>query len=222
MKLKYLRVVFDATLKGYELPMFRAAVAQAAGFEHDAFHNHRTDGSVIHRYPLIQYKTIRGNPALVCVGEGTTEVSAFFQNNQSSHLTIGDKLMEVKMRDLVLHQFTMQVWEHQFRYRLRDWLPLDADAYRQYQTEDDEARWKNLQSKIVGNILGMARGIGWQIDKKIECTLHEVLPMRLAMFKGLKMSCFDIEFSSNVFLPDYIGLGKGVSHGFGVVKSLKN
>ena len=30
---------------------------------------------------------------------------------------------------------------------------------------------------------------------------------------------FDVEFKANVSLPDYIGLGKGVSLGFGTVVS---
>lgn len=33
---------------------------------------------------------------------------------------------------------------------------------------------------------------------------------------------FDIRFKSNVSLPDYIGLGKGVSIGFGMIKDYKN
>jgi hypothetical protein len=31
------------------------------------------------------------------------------------------------------------------------------------------------------------------------------------------MQAFDVEFKTNVSLPDYIGLGKGASTGFGVV-----
>lgn len=34
------------------------------------------------------------------------------------------------------------------------------------------------------------------------------------------MMGFDIRFKSNVSLPDYIGLGKGVSIGFGMIKRL--
>ena len=36
-------------------------------------------------------------------------------------------------------------------------------------------------------------------------------------FKRQKLMAFNVEFSTNAFLPSFIGLGKGVSHGFGIV-----
>ncbi|MCB0573045.1 MAG: hypothetical protein KDC61_00560, partial [Saprospiraceae bacterium] len=40
-------------------------------------------------------------------------------------------------------------------------------------------------------------------------------------YKGVKVLAFSLEFSCNVALPDYIGLGKGCSSGWGVLKRLK-
>jgi len=34
------------------------------------------------------------------------------------------------------------------------------------------------------------------------------------------MLAFNIEFKTNVFLPNFIGLGKGVSIGFGTIKQI--
>jgi hypothetical protein len=36
-------------------------------------------------------------------------------------------------------------------------------------------------------------------------------------FKGMKMECFDAVFKTNITLPDFIGLGKGASLGFGTL-----
>jgi hypothetical protein len=36
------------------------------------------------------------------------------------------------------------------------------------------------------------------------------------------MQAFNIKFTTNISLPDYIGLGKGSSSGFGVVKEDSN
>jgi len=46
----------------------------------------------------------------------------------------------------------------------------------------------------------------------------EVLKEKPITFKGGRRQCFDIRFKTNVFLPEYIGLGKGTSKGFGVVR----
>jgi hypothetical protein len=44
--------------------------------------------------------------------------------------------------------------------------------------------------------------------------------MKLLSFKGKEMPGFSLDFNSNVILPPYIGLGKGSSIGFGVVKKI--
>ena len=36
-------------------------------------------------------------------------------------------------------------------------------------------------------------------------------------FKNVNMLGFDVVFSTNVSLPQYVGLGKGVSLGFGMI-----
>jgi CRISPR/Cas system endoribonuclease Cas6 (RAMP superfamily) len=41
-------------------------------------------------------------------------------------------------------------------------------------------------------------------------------------FKGRKVLTFCVNFKTNVSLPDYVGLGKGSSVGFGVVKLIEN
>lgn len=35
--------------------------------------------------------------------------------------------------------------------------------------------------------------------------------------KGVKLMAFDAEFKTNMSLPDYVGIGKNASIGFGVV-----
>jgi len=37
-------------------------------------------------------------------------------------------------------------------------------------------------------------------------------------FKGIRMIGFKGEFTVNFNIPDFFGIGKGVSHGFGTVK----
>jgi hypothetical protein len=41
-------------------------------------------------------------------------------------------------------------------------------------------------------------------------------------YKGISFAAFDVLFKTNVSLPNYTGLGKGVSHGFGTVVRMYN
>ena len=50
--------------------------------------------------------------------------------------------------------------------------------------------------------------------------LHKITAIedpRVVMYKGVKLMSFDAEFKTNVSIPDYVGLGKGVSLGMGMV-----
>ena len=41
-------------------------------------------------------------------------------------------------------------------------------------------------------------------------------------YKNTHLLAFNLDFSTNVFLPNYIGLGKGASHGYGMVRMKKD
>jgi len=45
---------------------------------------------------------------------------------------------------------------------------------------------------------------------------------RTQYYKGVRLLSFDAEFKTNVSLPDYIGLGKGVSLGMGTITNMNN
>jgi CRISPR/Cas system endoribonuclease Cas6 (RAMP superfamily) len=70
--------------------------------------------------------------------------------------------------------------------------------------------------------LSFAKGIGWTIEKQIEVKFTSSPKPSWISLKGNKVLAFEVSFASNVFLPAYMGLGKSVSMGFGVVKSVRN
>ncbi|MDO9154258.1 MAG: CRISPR-associated endonuclease Cas6, partial [Paludibacter sp.] len=69
----------------------------------------------------------------------------------------------------------------------------------------------------IGNILSMGKGIDIQFDKEITCKITNIIETTTMSYKNVKMMSFDVEFKSNVSLPDYIGIGKGTSIGYGMI-----
>jgi len=214
-------VQFDAEIEGWEVPAFRGAVIQKAGEQHITFHNHINDKEVIYRYPVIQYKRIGRNPALICVDFGVDEVHHFF-NNRSLDIEISNRKLSLGVKYLQMNQFTLQVWEKIFPMRLNQWIALNQENHAKYNAADELARLALLENILKGNILSFAKGIGWSIDKEIQLRIDHVEKVRTVTYKEQKMLGFDISFRTNVFLPDYLGLGKGVSHGFGTVRQNAN
>jgi hypothetical protein len=203
-----------------ELPAFRGAVANKVGWQHILFHNHQdTTGKFRYSYPLIQYKRIGRQPAILCLGDGVEEIHKFFEK-KSWDLTISQRRLEMKIARLDLQQFTLRVHERAMLYTVRNWIALDQDSYRDYQRLSGLAeRTTLLESKLRGNILSLAKGLGWRIEEQVTTRITELGPVRPVVVKGVKVLGFQASFLSNVFLPNYIGLGKNVSLGYGVVMS---
>lgn len=50
--------------------------------------------------------------------------------------------------------------------------------------------------------------MGIYVEKEIQCKLTSLHDPFLIKNKGIKLMAFDIEFVTNMSLPDYIGIGK--------------
>ena len=220
--IRVLLIGFEQKIAAWELPAFRGAVSSITGYKHLLFHNHRDKKGYRYGYPLIQYKRIREKPALLCIEEGVDEVHHFFEEHHGV-LPLGDREYEIKVENIRLNRFTMQTWDRSFRYRLLNWLPLNQNNYEKYHVlTDDVARTELLNDILFGNILSFAKGIGWLLDKeKMKVRIHDILRRSMVKVKGVPRETFTLEFSTNVFLPNYIGLGRNVSLGFGMVRSVR-
>ncbi|WP_298349347.1 CRISPR-associated endonuclease Cas6 [Runella sp.] len=220
-KIRFLKVQFAADIDGWEIPAFRGAVIKKTGEQHITFHNHINDKEVIYRYPVIQYKRIGRNPALICVDFGVDEVHHFF-NNRNLDIEISGRKLSLGVKNLQMNQFNLQVWEKTFTMHISQWLALNQENHAKYMaTADELSRLALLESILKGNILSFAKGIGWDIDREISLRIDTIEKVRPVTFKEQKVLAFDVTFRTNVFLPDYLGLGKGVSLGFGTVRQMK-
>lgn len=219
-KIKYLTIHFKNELSLREIPKFRGAVIERAGREHLLFHNHAAEG-LRYAYPLIQYKRIGNKAGLVCLEDGVHEVHAFFQGRPGA-LRIGDRTLTPEVERLQMNEVTLQAWDKLFHYRLSNWLALKAENYAAYQAMPDEAERRRFLTTILrGNLLSMAKGLGWFIDREVRVELLHLSPLRLMDYKGNRLSAFDVRFRTNIWLPEYIGLGKGAALGFGMVQKDK-
>ncbi len=221
-KLKYLRVEFDGDIRPHEIPAFRGALVEKVGKERDVFHNHKKPNGFIYRYPLVQYKSIRRQASLLCIDFGVEEIHHFFQNKDWS-LEISGRKLNMNISRLDMKQYNLQAWDKLFHYNIRNWIALSQDSYRDYQAFENLAnRIRFLETKLVGNILSFAKGVDWHVDKKIEAHIKDLHDPRWVNLKGKKVLGFNLDFSSNVFLPNFIGLGKSVSLGYGTVVQRKS
>jgi hypothetical protein len=216
-KIKYLQIQFKDEIAADELPKFRGAVIDAASRENILFHNH-VDDNYRYAYPLIQYKRIGKRPTMICLEEGTEQIHAFFSRPNST-LQLGDRVVPCQIERLLLNEVTMQARDKSFAYRIDRWLAIKDENYRSYLALETEAERKAfLERMLIGNIISMAKGLAWNIDKTVEVRIQHIERERKIRYKNTTLSAFDATFRCNVFLPDFIGLGKSSAMGYGVVR----
>ncbi len=210
--------MFNNELHPHEIPAFRGAVVKKVGREHVLFHNHLNDKEFINRYPCIQYKSLGGKPAIFCIEEGVDEMYKFFVK-KDWNIELSNRILELKVDRLDLKQVNLQVWNKKFSYRISSWVALNPDNYLKYRQIPVESDKKAFLEKIlVGNILSMAKGVGWNVDKPIVLEVKDLLREKLVVIKGVRITAFDLRFETNVYLPNHLGLGKSVSHGYGILR----
>lgn len=123
---------------------------------------------------------------------------------------------------MFVNQFNMNVWDKTFHYNIKNWVALSSDNYKKYIAIQNELEKEAFLEKIlIGNIISMAKGIKWQIDKEVKLKIVSIDDEHFVAFKENKLHAFNLSFKTNVFLPTGIGLGKSVSFGFGNISSIK-
>lgn len=223
--LRVMTVVFNISLKQSELRKFRGAIINAAGTDNTLFHNHVGVG-YNYKYPLIQYRIIGGKAAVVCLNEGIEQVHSLFASGFiGRELFIGVENKGVIMIESIRqNEFSLCVLETPVKYHISRWLPLNQRNYMLWKSlENEEDRILKLNSILVGNIISLAKGVGWQIDYKIECSIDiNSIITRPIIYKEQRLISFSLDFTTNLFLPNGLGVGKGVSSNLGVILHIRH
>lgn len=220
-KIRTLLIQFDNTIDAHEVPLFRGAIINSLEHKLTLFHNH-TESGYRYKYPMIQYKRIRKKAALFCIGEGVDQVGEFFCSFTPT-IHIGKREIELKVESITPSNFLIQQWETPYNYRIRRWVALNSENYIKYEAlESLTDRILFLENILVANILSFSKSIGLFFENKVECKITNILNQQSIKLKGVKLLAHDIEFKCNVSLPNYMGLGKGVSLNMGTLTRYYN
>jgi uncharacterized protein YbaR (Trm112 family) len=196
-----------STLRGFSANLFP---------DNPLLHHHLNNPdkkSLVYTYPKVQYKIIEGIPMVLGIEEAKEVVKTI---SNIDYLDLKGKKYLITDRKLIEQDINFGVTEDMFSYEfLAPWLALDEESYERYKRRNQDERKKQLESILIGNIISMAKGLEYVITDKItaKVNVHEVS----TSLKGTPMLGFLGEFSVNFEIPDYWGIGKSVSRGFGTV-----
>lgn len=216
-RIRVLTIRYSNEIARHEISLFRGAVNATMGGEANIlFHNH-ADNNYRYSYPLIQYKRIRGKAAIVCVSEGTDVIGQFLATD-SRMLSLGDRNIVLEIDSITPRQLMVQTWQSTFTYSLRRWLPLNAENYQKYiQSDSIVERVNLLENILIGNLLSLAKGLQINVDEQIKVNIKNISEPYIVKNKGVKLMAFDLEFVSNMSIPNFLGVGKNASVGYGMI-----
>ena len=219
---RILTLFFNIDLAAFEVPYFRGAVLSALGDHPDvAFHNHQGDG-YRYAYPLIQYKRIHKRAAIVCLNEATVLIGSLL-SKAGSPVAIGDRTAELSVEGVSPQHIRIQTWHTSFRYRLRRWIPCNQKNYAAYQALDGEVeRIRFLERMLTAHLMSFLKGVGIWVENTVECTIQSLSEPYKVRNKGVPLMAFDLQFKTNLSLPNYVGIGKNASIGYGIITSVEH
>ena len=218
-KVRYLSITFENELRFSEIKAFRGAVIEFTRRTSSLFHNHQGEEGYLYRYPLIQYKPVHKKAAIICLNEGADDIHFLLREKEITLDIYSDKRL-FTIADIHQHYAPFQTWDRSFSYYLNRWLPLNQHNYPNYKSMDNPLEQMQFLERILrNNFISLAKGIGWQVEREIFIRIDEVISQQWLPYKDKqKLLAFNLRFQSNVSLPDFIGIGKGSSIGFGVVR----
>lgn len=221
--IRILIVTFDVKIQLKEIPLFRGAILRSMGKQANLlYHNHTGDTTYRYSYPLIQYKRLFGNAAIVCVKEGADVIGQFLTKT-NKEISIGKRVVNCIPIKVLPSKIFIRTWDHSFHYHIHRWLPLNAKNYKIYQMLEDETEKKYLLMNVLkGNLLSLLKGLNIHIEDEIQLEITEISEPYIVYNKGIALMAFNADFSCNLTIPDKIGIGKNSSIGFGTVRFKQN
>lgn len=187
--------------------------------QNSILHNHSESGRVIYVYPRIQYKVLSGEGYIIGIDEGSELVRDMEPALEVIELKgVSYRIIE---KQLITGNKRFGLTEEAQNYTFcKPWLALNEENYIKYRNFSNQKAAKEFLANILcANLLSIAKSLGYVVDGQITITSLKVKAQE-TFLKGTPMLGFLGSFSVNFDIPDYWGIGKSVSRGFGTVKRL--
>lgn len=198
----------------------------------ELLHNHIEKTTKLHyRYPAIQFKRIKEKPNDLAVlsihafnEEAIKVLQKIFLLSENKNLgdTNNENRITKELKEAFLKEFKINkvpygdtsegdIYEYRF---LSPWIGLNPKNYNEYKKlKTDEEKKAKLNSIIVQNIISFCKFTDYTVKSRLQVKSN--LRSIKVNLKGSPQIGFLGSFRVNFLLPDYLGLGKSSSRGYG-------
>ena len=161
-------------------------------------------------------KMINNVPTVIGINEGAEVLKKIYDEYQE--IRLGANTYQIVERGIALKDEEFGISDKIRSYEFATpWLALSQENYKRFYTlKGKEERDEFVRKILIGNIISMSKSLGYEILAQIKCDTD--LHFQKDRLKDVSVMTFTGKFLVNFLIPDYLGLGKSVSRGFGAVK----
>jgi hypothetical protein len=192
--------------------------ALAAGLAVYTIHPQPSMDPPVHRYPPVQVKLVKKTFIVLGLGQGAGFLHDLSQDQPT--LGSGADTCRISTRDRVIRQepfgtsASSRVYEFQ-----TPWLALNQQhAKKFYELKGKPARDAFMQRLLSTQLNSLAKSLDCPITVPISCTAKVRFLRERAGDENRIV--FLGKFQTNLCIPDYFGIGRSVSLGYGTIKRI--
>ena len=171
-------------------------------------------------YPRVQVKILNEQIYIVGIKEGINPVVSLIDNFNS--FNFGNITINIEKYDIEKNKDQFNTTEKLLRYKfITPWIALNKSTGDKYRFLTDQEKPFLLNQLLGKNLLFIAKELGFDIKNKIftKVSINNLIPEKI---DENGWGAFTGEFKTNFLIPSYIGLGNGITRGFGTLFSLNN
>ena len=166
-------------------------------------------------YPRVQVKILNEKIYLLGIAEGVSAVKSLVDNFRA--LDFGN--ITFKIKDIIIDENGLfEQTDHINKYKfITPWVALNRTNIKKFSKISLLQKRKFLCELLTKNLIFLTSEFKIDVDEKI-LTDIELEDKSLASFNDNRDVGFEGSFLTNFLLPDFIGLGNGITRGYGSIK----
>ena len=218
-----LTLEFNIPCLPHEIKQFRGVIAQLG--KHDLFHQHdnaNEETKLIHRYPLIQYRSYKDNPYIYSINQGREALTELWKSGAIENYYEA-KGIEIKIEafDKPTQWLRLVPVEEQnlYRYRIMQWVPFNNANYEVYKALPTYLnKVAFLERMLAQHLKGLAKALEWKWDTnqhQLLVTIDDIDRFEKIKEHNNSFIAVDLVFYTNALLPDRIAIGNDMAFGKG-------
>jgi hypothetical protein len=171
-------------------------------------------------YPRVQVKILNEQIYLVGIKDGADPVLAM--TKELEKLNFGNITFNISDIDIEESIDQFKHIDQLLRYRfVSPWVALSKNTQNKYKFLKNKDRIAFLNRLLGQNIVFLAREMGVELNEKVYTKLRLDSLFPKPVYEN-NWGSFSGEFQTNFVLPNYIGVGNGITRGYGAIHGLYN